>query len=53
MFQAFIEHNQPPDTPVAVPEGMNALKPHTECKDIFKRHCFLAVILIEQFFCNR
>ena len=48
MFQAFLEHNQSPDTSVAVLEGVNALKPHMERKDIFKRHRFLAVILIEQ-----
>ena len=50
MFQAFLEHNQPTDTPVAVLEGVDALKPHMERKDIFKRHRFLAVILIEQSF---
>ena len=48
MFQAFFEHNQSPDTPVAILEGVDALKPHMERKDIFKRHRFLAVILIEQ-----
>ena len=48
MFQAFLEHNQPTDTPVAVLEGVDALKPHMERKDIFKCHRFLAVILIEQ-----
>ena len=50
MFQAFLEHNQPTDTPVAVLEGVDALKPHMKRKDIFKRHRFLAVILIEQSF---
>ena len=48
VFQTFLEQDQPPDTPVAVLEGVDALKPHMERKDIFKRHCFLAVILIEQ-----
>ena len=48
MFQAFLEHNQPTNTPVAVLEGVDALKPHMKRKDIFKRHRFLAVILIEQ-----
>ena len=48
MFQTFLEHNQPPDTPVAVLEGVNALKPHMKVKDIFKRHRFLAVIRFEQ-----
>ena len=50
MFQTFLEHNQPPDTSVAVPEGMDALKPHMKRKDIFKRHRLLAVILIRQLF---
>ena len=50
VFQAFLEQDQPPDTPVAVLKGMDALKPHMERKDIFKRHHFLAVILIEQSF---
>ena len=35
MFQAFLEYNQPTDTPVAVLEGVDALKPHMERKDIF------------------
>lgn len=48
MFQAFLEHNQSPDTSVAVLEGADALKSRMKRKDIFKRHCFLAVILIEQ-----
>ena len=48
MFQTFLEHNQPPYTPVSVLEGVNALKPHMERKDIFKRHRFLAVILVKQ-----
>ena len=50
VFQAFLEHNQTTDTPVAVLERVNALKTHMERKDIFKLHCFLAVILIEQSF---
>ena len=50
MFQTFLEHDQPPDTPVAVLERVNAFKPHMERKDIFKRHRFFAVILIEQSF---
>ena len=53
MFQTFLEHNQPPDSSVAVPEGVDALKPHMERKDIFKRHRLLAVILIEQPFHSR
>ena len=53
MFQTFLEHNQPPDSSVAVPEGADALKPHMECKDIFKRHRLLAVIRIEQPFHSR
>ena len=50
MFQAFLEHNQPSDTPVTVLEGVDALKTHVKRKDILKRHRFLAVILIEQSF---
>ena len=50
MFQAFLEQDLPPDTPVAVLERVDALKPHMKRKDIFKRHRFLAVILIEQSF---
>ena len=37
VFQAFLEHNQPTDTPVAVLEGVDALKPHMERKDILWR----------------
>ena len=48
VFQAFLEHNQPADTPIAVLKWVDALKPYMERKDIFKRHRFLAVILIEQ-----
>lgn len=48
VFETFLEHDQPLDTSVAVLEGVNALKPHMERKDIFKHHRFLAVILIEQ-----
>ena len=39
-----------PTRPLPSRKGMNALKPHMKCKDIFKRHRFLAVILIEQSF---
>ena len=48
VFQTFLEQDQPSDSSVAVLEGVDALKPHMERKDIFKRHHFLAVILIEQ-----
>ena len=34
MFQTFLECNQPPDSYVAVPEGVDALKPHMKRKDI-------------------
>ena len=50
MFQTFLEQDQPSDSSVAVLEWVDALKPHMERKDIFKRHRFLAVILIEQSF---
>ena len=50
VFETFLEHDQPPDTSIAVLEGVDALKPHMKRKDIFKLHCFLAVILIEQSF---
>ena len=54
MFETFLELDQPPDTPIAVLEGVDALKPHMERKDIFKRHRFLAVILVKQpfYFCR-
>lgn len=37
-----------PTRPLPSRKGMNALKPHMKCKDIFKRHRLLAVIRIEQ-----
>lgn len=50
VLEIFLEHDQPPDTSIAVLEGVDTLKPNMKRKDIFKFHCFLAVILIEQSF---
>ena len=43
--KAFLEHEQPPNTPVAICEGMDALKAHMEVQDLFHIHRSFLVFL--------